>query len=164
MSEHESGRQARLVLKLDAAVTECRAGRSSKIQSLQSSAQFLGDIAAFLDREAGKRPPLPARPDLLEMAVLTILAQVYGEAMLTQPVLGRVLRNVAQDGGVVFMQRVLWGETTEDLQQSFVLASAHRGLTQVATLFSASLLAQANEVLARFSIDLSGDTPNESPQ
>jgi hypothetical protein len=57
----------------------------------------------------GERPRVPRRPDRVELAILTALADTYGNEILTNVSLGYALRLVARHGGVALVQRVLWG-------------------------------------------------------
>ncbi|WP_438391981.1 hypothetical protein [Caballeronia sp. DA-9] len=69
---------------------------------------------------------VPRRPDKVELAVLTALADTYGSEILHNASLGYSLRVFARYGGVAFVQRVLWGESASDVQLATTLG-VHAG-------------------------------------
>ena len=86
---------ARVTLELDRAITRRR--RASAIGHLVE----------------GRALPLPVKPNRIELAVFTSLAQTYGPALL-QDGFALVLDRLAEWGAVVMVQRVLWGDLPED--------------------------------------------------
>jgi hypothetical protein len=145
---------ARIVLRLDNAISAFRAGEGTGLQALDSASRLMGELADDASTSAaalrGERPRVPRRPDRVELAILTALADTYGSEMVTNASLGYALRLVARHGGVALVQRVLWGESASDLQLATMLGAARAAFTQIAFAFSDDLLAQANNVLAGF--------------
>lgn len=95
--DQASQENARLVLQMDAAISACRAGRSSGVQALDAANHSV--IGAPNDPVPGGMPGtyarpverrVPRRPDKAELAVLTVLADTYGSEMLTNSSLGYV--------------------------------------------------------------------------
>jgi hypothetical protein len=145
---------ARIVLALDTAIAAFRAGESSGVRALDSASRLLDDLAddaasEHAGRADGQRR-VPRRPDRVELAILTALADTYGAEMLTNTSLGYALRLVARRGGVAFVQRVLWGESASDTQLSVMLAAARAAFTQISLAFPDVFLADANAVLVGF--------------
>ncbi len=145
---------ARIVLRLDDAISAFRAGEGTGLHALDSASRLMGEL---MDDEItsaaarrGERPRVPRRPDRVELAILTALADTYGNEILTNASLGYALRLVARHGGVALVQRVLWGESASDAQLATMLGAARAAFTQIAFAFSDDLLAQANDVLAGF--------------
>ncbi|AME27343.1 hypothetical protein [Burkholderia sp. PAMC 26561] len=143
---------ARIVLRLDDAISAFRAGDGPA--ALNSASRLMGEL---MDDEItsaaarrGERPRVPRRPDRVELAILTALADTYGNEILTNASLGYALRLVAQHGGVALVQRVLWGESASDVQLATMLGAARAAFTQIAFAFSDDLLAEANGVLSGF--------------
>jgi hypothetical protein len=93
---------------------------------------------------------VPRRPNKVELAILTALADTYGAEMLTNSSLGYVLRLFARYGGVALVQRLLFGESASDQQLSMMLMAARIALTQVSTIFPDVFFADANTVIAGF--------------
>jgi len=87
---------ARIVLALDTAIAAFRAGESSGVRALDSASRLLDDLAddaasEHAGRADGQRR-VPRRPDRVELAILTALADTYGADMLTNTSLGYALR------------------------------------------------------------------------
>jgi hypothetical protein len=145
---------ARIVLALDTAIAAFRAGEFSGVDALDSASRLLDDLADDPASERAGRADgqrrLPPRPDRVELAILTALADTYGADILTNMSLGYALRLVARRGGVAFVQRVLWGESASDAQLSVMLTAARAVFTQISLAFSDVFLADANAVLAGF--------------
>ena len=145
---------ARIVLALDTAIAAFRVGESSGIRALDSASRLADDLADDAMSEHSGHAygyrRVPRRPDCVELAILTALADTYGSEMLTNASLGYALRLVARRGGVAFVQRVLWGETASDAQLSVMLTSARASFTQISFAFSDVFLADANAVIVDF--------------
>jgi hypothetical protein len=145
---------ARIVLQLDTAIAAFRAGEPTGLRALDSASRLIGDladdvVAANAARAHGRRR-LPRRPDRVELAILTALADAYGSELLTNSSLGYALRLVARHGGVALVQRVLWGESASDVQLSVMLGATRAAFTQISLAFPDAFLAEANDVLAGF--------------
>jgi hypothetical protein len=114
----------------------------------------MGDLADDVMSEhaarANGRRRVPRRPDRVELAILTALADTYGSEMLSNASLGYALRLVARHGGIAFVQRVLWGESASDVQLSVMLTAARTAFTQISLAFTDVFLAEANAVIAGF--------------
>jgi hypothetical protein len=141
---------ARIVLQLDRAITAFRAGESTGLRALDSASRLIGDLADDVTARANGHRKVPRRPDRVELAILTALADTYGSKILTNASLGYALRLVARHGGVAFVQRVLWGESASDAQLSVMLTAARAALTQISLAFPDVFLAEANAVIAWF--------------
>jgi hypothetical protein len=145
---------ARIVLRLDNAISAFRAGEGTGLHALDSASRLIGELTDDANTSAaalrGERPRVPRRPDRVELAILTALADTYGSEMVTNASLGYALRLVARHGGVALVQRVLWGESASDLQLATMLGAARAAFTQIAFAFSDDLLAEANGVLSGF--------------
>lgn len=145
---------ARIVLTLDTAIAAFRAGESTGLRALDSASRLVDDLAdEAVSEHAGHadgRRRMPRRPDRVELAILTALADTYGAEMLTNGSLGYALRLIARHGGVAFVQRVLWGESASDAQLSVMLTAARAALTQISLAFADVFLAEANAVIAGF--------------
>ena len=146
---------ARLVLRMDAAISAFRAGLRSGVQALDAASQIVtrvspssGSLPVSGTRPAERR--VPRRPNKVELAILAALADTYGAEMLTNSSLGYVLRLFAKIGGVALVQRLLFGESASDQQLSMMLTAARIALTQVSTLFPEVFFADANAVIAGF--------------
>jgi hypothetical protein len=139
------------VLALDTAITAFRAGEPTGLRALDSASRLMGNDPAddAIVRATGRRR-VANRPDRVELAVLTALADTYGAELLTNASLGYALRLVARRGGVAFVQRVLWGESASDAQLSVMLTAARAAFTQISLAFSDAFLADANDVIAGF--------------
>jgi hypothetical protein len=161
--DQASQETARLVLRMDAAISAFRAGLRSGVQGLDSASHSASHSASsFVTLVlpsngnmplSGTRPTergVPRRPNQVELAVLTALADTYGAEMLTNSSLGYVLRLFAKYGGVVLVQRVLFGESASDQQLSMMLTAARIALTQVSTIFPDVFFADANAVIVGF--------------
>ncbi len=96
---------ARVTLELDRAITRRR------------RASALGHIVE------GRVLPLPVKPDRIELAVITSLAQTYGSALLQGADFEPVLDCIAECGAVVLVQRSLWGERSDDVRDDVRLAA-----------------------------------------
>jgi hypothetical protein len=88
---------ARVTLELDRAITRRR--RASAMAHIVE----------------GRHLPLPVKPNRIELAVFTSLAQTYGSALLHAD-FEPVLACVAERGAVVMVQRSLWGEGPDDVR------------------------------------------------
>jgi hypothetical protein len=157
--DQASQETARLVLQMDAAISAFRAGQRSGVQGLDSASHSAGSFVTLVLPSNGNMPPsgtrptergVPRRPNQVELAVLTALADTYGAEMLTNSSLGYVLRLFAKYGGVVLVQRVLFGESASDQQLSMMLTAARIALTQVSTIFPDVFFADANAVIVGF--------------
>jgi hypothetical protein len=145
---------ARIVLRLDNAISAFRAGEETGLRALDSArglSTSLTDeeVMSEAERRAGLKP-IVRRPDRVELAILTALADTYGNKILTNASLGYTLRLVARHGGVALVQRVLWGESASDVQLATMLGATRAAFTQIAFSFSDDLLAEANGVLSGF--------------
>jgi len=145
---------ARIVLRLDDAISAFRAGEGTGLHALDSASRLMGELTDDASTSAaarrGERPRVPRRPDRVELAILTALADTYGNEILTNASLGYALRLVARHGGVVLVQRVLWGESASDVQLATMLGATRAAFTQIAFAFGDDLLAEANDVLSGF--------------
>jgi hypothetical protein len=145
---------ARIVLRLDDAISAFRAGEATGIPALDSASRLIGDLADdAITRNAtrrGERRRIPRRPDRVELAILTALADTYGSELLTHASLGYALRLVARHGGIALVQRVLWGESASDVQLATMLGATRAAFTQLSLAFPDFFLAEANDVLAGF--------------
>src|SRR5471032_2697800 len=141
---------ARIVLRLDDAISAFRAGDATGIRALDAASRLIGDLADDVTARANGRRKVPRRPDRVELAILTALADTYGSELLTNASLGYALRLVARHGGVAFVQRVLWGESASDAQLAVMLTATRDALMQLTLAFSDAFLAEANDVLAGF--------------
>ncbi len=145
---------ARIVLRLDDAISAFRAGEGTGLHALDSASRLMGELNDDASTSAairrGERPRVPRRPDRVELAILTALADTYGNEILINASLGYALRLVARHGGVALVQRVLWGESASDVQLATMLGAARAAFTQIAFAFSDDLLAEANGVLSGF--------------
>ena len=141
---------ARIVLRLDDAILAFRAGEATGIRALDSASRLIGDVADDVTARANGRRKVPRRPDRVELAILTALADTYGSELLTNASLGYALRLVARHGGVAFVQRILWGESASDAQLAVMLTATRAALTQISLAFPDVFLAEANEVIAWF--------------
>jgi len=145
---------ARIVLRLDDAISAFRAGEATGIPALDSASRLIGDLAddAITSHATrrGERRRIPRRPDRVELAILTALADTYGAEILTNVSLGYALRLVARQGGIALVQRVLWGESASDVQLATMLGATRAAFTQISLAFPDAFLAEANDVLAGF--------------
>jgi hypothetical protein len=153
--DQASQETARLVLRMDAAISAFRAGLRSGVQALDAASPIVtrvspssGSMPVSGTRPAERR--VPRRPNKVELAILTALADTYGAEMLTNSSLGYVLRLFARYGGVALVQRLLFGESASDQQLSMMLTAARIALTQVSTIFPDVFFADANAVIAGF--------------
>ena len=93
---------ARIVLRLEDAISAFRAGEATGIPALDSASRLIGDLAddAITSNATrrGERRRIPRRPDRVELAILTALADTYGSEMLSNASLGYALRLVARQG------------------------------------------------------------------
>ncbi|QIE29764.1 hypothetical protein [Caballeronia sp. SBC2] len=141
-------------MHLDRAIAAFRAAKSTGLRALDAASRVIGDVAddevaAETTRRAERRR-VPRRPDRVELAIFTALADTYGAEMLSNVSLGYALRLVARRGGISLVQRILWGESASDLQLAVMLTAARAAFMQIAFAFSDELLAEAKEVLAGF--------------
>jgi hypothetical protein len=144
---------ARIVLRLDHAISAFRAGQASGVPSLDSALGLQDDTDVskrWPGVDSGRSPRVPRRPDRVELTILRALADTYGAELLTNASLGYALRLVARHGGVTFVQRVLWGESATDVQLSVMLTAARAAFTQVTLAFTKVFLAEANDLIAGF--------------
>jgi hypothetical protein len=145
---------ARVVLRLDDAISAFRAGEGTCLRALDSASRLMGELTDDANTSAaalrGERPRVPRRPDRVELAILTALADTYGSEILHNASLGYALRLVARHGGVALVQRVLWGEAASDLQLATMLGATRAAFTQITLAFSDDLMADAKDVLAGF--------------
>lgn len=145
---------ARIVLRLDDAISAFRAGERTGLPALDSASRLMGDLTDDAVTNAGtrraERRRIPRRPDRVELAILTALADTYGSEILSNASLGYALRLVASHGGVELVQRVLWGESAADRQLATMLGAVRVSFEEVVIAFSDELFAQAHDVLAGF--------------
>jgi hypothetical protein len=145
---------ARIVLRLDDAISAFRAGEGTGLRALDSASRLMGELTEDANTSAatmrGERPRVQRRPDRVELAILTTLADTYGSEILHNASLGYALRLVARHGGVALVQRVLWGESASDLQLATMLGATRAAFTQITLAFSDDLMADAKDVLAGF--------------
>jgi hypothetical protein len=151
MPDKASHETTRIVLALDTAIAAFRAREPTGLRALDAASRLIGELPADVaDRDAtvrrGGQGRGPRRPDRVELAILTALADTYGSEKLTNASLGYALRLVARHGGVSLVQRVLWGESASDAQ----LAATRAAFTQISSSFSDTFLADAKEVIAGF--------------
>ncbi|CAN7739042.1 hypothetical protein [Caballeronia sp. 15715] len=154
--DQASQETARLVLRMDAAISAFRAGLKSGVQALDAASPIDSQLSSS---SSGNMPAsgsglgerrVPRRPNKVELAILTALADTYGAEMLTNSSLGYVLRVFARGGGVALVQRLLFGESASDQQLSLMLTAARTALTQISTVFPDVFFADANAVIAGF--------------
>jgi hypothetical protein len=141
---------ARIVLRLDDAISAFRAGEGTGLRALDSASRLIGDLADDVTARANGHRKVPRRPDRVELAILTALADTYGAEILHNASLGYALRLVARHGGVTLVQRVLWGESASDVQLATMLGATRAAFTQISLAFPDVFLAEANDVLAGF--------------
>lgn len=145
---------ARIVLRLDDAISAFRAGEGTGLRALDSASRLMGEMSddAILSAVArrGERMRVPRRPDRVELAILTALADTYGSEILHNASLGYALRLIARHGGVALVQRVLWGESASDLQLATMLGAMRAAFTQITLAFSDELMAEAKDALDGF--------------
>jgi len=158
---------ARIVLRLDGAISAFRAGEGTGLQALDSASRLMGKLTDDASTSAaalrGERPRVPRRPDRVELAILTALADTYGNEILTNASLGYALRLVARHGGVALVQRVLWGESASDVQLATMLGATRAAFTQITLAFSDELMADAKDALAAYRAN-SRPRPPAGPQ
>jgi hypothetical protein len=141
---------ARIVLRLDDAISAFRAGEGTGLRALDSASRLIGDLADDVTARANGHRKVPRRPDRVELAILTALADTYGAEILHNASLGYALRLVARHGGVTLVQRVLWGESASDVQLATMLGATRAAFTQITLAFSDDLMADAKNALAGF--------------
>ena len=141
---------ARIVLRLDDAISAFRAGEGTGLRALDSASRLIGDLPDDVTARANGHRKVPRRPDRAELAILTALADTYGSEILSNASLGYALRLVARHGGVALVQRVLWGESASDVQLATMLGATRAAFTQITLAFSDDLMAEANDVLSGF--------------
>jgi hypothetical protein len=141
---------ARLVLRLDDAILAFRAGEATGIRALDAASRLIGDLADDVTSRTHGHRKVPRRPDRVELAILTALADTYGSEITTNSSLGYALRLVARHGGIALVQRVLWGESASDVQLATMLGATRAAFTQISLAFPDAFLAEANDVLAGF--------------
>jgi hypothetical protein len=141
---------ARLVLRLDDAISAFRAGEATGIRALDAASRLIGDLADDVTARAHGHRNVPRRPDRVELAILTALADTYGAELLSNASLGYALRLVARHGGIALVQRVLWGESASDVQLATMLGATRAALTQLTLAFPDAFLVEANDVIAWF--------------
>src|SRR5471030_76595 len=139
---------ARLVLRLDDAISAFRAGEATGIRALDAASRLIGDLADDVTARTYGHRNVPRRPDRVELAILTALADTYGAEMLSNASLGYALRLVARQGGIALVQRVLWGESASDVQLATMLGATRAVFAQISLAFPDAFLAEANDVLA----------------
>lgn len=137
------------VFILSAALAKYRTGRRSCLSVFDEPNQCLAPNHPFY-RPNSTPIYVPGRPSALEISLLEILSRVYGDELLSSPVLGAVLRLIAHSGGLVVLRRVLWGEHAADGALAIALMRCAAELKQVSTAYEKELLSDAIVVLARF--------------
>ena len=145
---------ARIVLRLDDAISAFRAGEATGIPALDSASRLIGGMAddgvSQHAARANRHRKVPRRPDRVELAILTALTDTYGAELLTNASLGYALRLVARHGGIALVQRVLWGASASGVQLATMLGATRAAFTQISLAFPDAFLAEANDVLAGF--------------
>lgn len=141
---------ARIVLQLDDAISAFRSGEATGLRALDSASQMMGDLADDAIARASGPRRVPGRPDRVELAILTALADTYGAELLTNASLGYALRLAARHGGVALVQRVLWGESASDAQLAVMLTATRAAFTQITLAFADAFLTEANAVIDGF--------------
>jgi hypothetical protein len=141
---------AHIVLRLDDALSAFRAGEATGIRALDAASRLIGDLADDVTACAHGHRHVPRRPDRVELAILTALADTYGSEITTNSLLGYALRLVARHGGVALVQRILWGESASDVQLAVMLTATRAAFTQISLAFPDVFLAEAIDVLAGF--------------
>jgi hypothetical protein len=126
---------ARIVLRLDDAISAFRAGEATGIRALDAASRLIGDLADDVTARANGHRKVPRRPDRVELAMLTALADTYGSEILTNASLGYALRLVARHGGITLVQRVLWGESASDIQLATMLGATRAAFMQISLAF-----------------------------
>jgi hypothetical protein len=138
------------VLRLDDAISAFRAGEATGIRALDAASRLIGDLADDVTSRTHGHRKVPRRPDRVELAILTALADTYGAEILHNASLGYALRLIARHGGVALVQRVLWGESASDLQLATMLGATRAAFTQITLAFSDDLMADAKDALDGF--------------
>jgi hypothetical protein len=123
---------ARVTLELDRAITRRR------------RASALGHIVE------GRSLPLPVKPNRIELAVITSLAQTYGSALLQGADFEPVLDCIAECGAVVLVQRSLWGERSDDVRLAARLLAARVPFEILCGTWPEVFMAQAHTQLQEF--------------
>jgi hypothetical protein len=145
---------AHIVLRLDDAISAFRAGEETGLRALDSASRLMGELTDDANSSAaalrGERPGVPRRPNRVELAILTALADTYGSEIIHNASLGYALRLVARHGGVALVQRVLWGESASDQQLATMLGATRAAFTQITLAFSDDLMADAKDALDGF--------------
>jgi hypothetical protein len=143
---------ARIVLRMDTAISAFRDGEMSGLEALDTASRMMGDLTDMMSTttRSVERRRIPRRSDRVELAILTALADTYGSEILSNASLGYALRLVARHGGVELVQRVLWGESAGDRQLATMLGAVRGSFEEVVIAFRDELLAQAHDVLAGF--------------
>ena len=150
MNDRSSRASAQIVCQLDAAIAAFRAGQVTGMQALDTGRGLMEDLADDAIARACRRRRVPSRPDQVEVAILTALADTYGAELLTNVSLGYALRLVARHGGVTLVQRLLLGETATDRQLAVMLTACRSAVSQIMFVWPDVFLAEANAVLARW--------------
>ena len=93
---------ARIVLRLDDAISAFRAGERTGLRALDSASGLMRmltdeEVMSEAERRAASRH-IPSRPDRVELAILTALANTYGSEILHNTSLGYALRLIAHQG------------------------------------------------------------------
>jgi hypothetical protein len=94
--------------------------------------------------------PLPSRPNRIELAVLTALAQTYGAALLHDSRFTPVIDFTAEWGAVVLVQRVLWGDRSVDVRLAARLLEARIPFEILCGTWPGVFMAQAHAELQAF--------------
>ena len=140
----------RIVKRLQDATAMYRMGAQSGLEVLDSASRLLPDT---IDAFAGPRVD-PRRMSkqalIIEVTIFCALAEVYGDATLTQAPLGYVLCLIARYGGIALVRWTLWGQTESDTELAVILADARALLTQISLEFSDAFLADATAVIAAY--------------
>src|SRR3978361_2507347 len=93
---------ARVVLSLYDAISAFRAGETTGLHALDSASRLIGELTDDAITSAavrrGERARAPRRPDRVELAILTALADTYGSEILTNASLGYAPRLIAPPG------------------------------------------------------------------
>ena len=155
---------ARIVLRLDDAISAFRAGEATGLRALDSASRLMSELTDDAITSAAMRrgARVPRRPDRVELAILTALADTYGAEILHNASLGYALRLVARHGGVALVQRVLWGKSASDVQLATMLGATRAAFTQITLAFSDDLMAEAKEALVGFRLRPPGEpTPGK---
>jgi hypothetical protein len=142
MEYDPSRKTVRITLKLDLAITAYRQGQRSGVHALDNKSRLWY-------ARTDQRVRAAVRPNCVELAILTALANTYGTELIKSESLGYVLWVLARDSGESLVQRVLWGETAADMQLAAMLGECRAAFSQIVLAWPADFLVEARAALAR---------------